>query len=354
MGGHEAPRAGGRRRRSSRRVSSRRPRVLLMSENRLEWIYCDFAIQAAGAVTVPIYSGTVPRDGADDRRQLRGGAARSRPTRRWRRSSRSAETLNQHRDDGRRGRGLGPPAAEPNLDEVARGSSRSSPTTCARSSTRQAPPVTRRAPSSRTATLSTRTRAVLKVHPARATPTPRLSWLPFSHVFERINGTFTVLMFGGQTWLSHGVDHLAEDLAAVQPTIMLQRAAGLREDARRGHGTACARRPGYARRSSNGRSTSARDTRTSQAAWPAAQGQHRLADRLVLAALAQAADRRATALLHQRRRRAGARDRGVLLGDRRADPQRMGNDRDVVRRVLQHPRRAPVPDRRQAISRVSS
>ena len=29
--------------------------VLLISENRVEWVYCDFAIQAIGAVTVPIY-----------------------------------------------------------------------------------------------------------------------------------------------------------------------------------------------------------------------------------------------------------------------------------------------------------
>src|SRR5260370_264932 len=29
--------------------------VLLMSENRLEWLYCDFAIQAVGAITVPVY-----------------------------------------------------------------------------------------------------------------------------------------------------------------------------------------------------------------------------------------------------------------------------------------------------------
>src|SRR5438067_11533641 len=32
--------------------------VILMSPNRLEWLYCDLGIQAAGAVTVRIYSGT--------------------------------------------------------------------------------------------------------------------------------------------------------------------------------------------------------------------------------------------------------------------------------------------------------
>src|ERR1700688_2520355 len=32
-----------------------RDSVLLISENRVEWVYCDFAIQTIGAVTVPIY-----------------------------------------------------------------------------------------------------------------------------------------------------------------------------------------------------------------------------------------------------------------------------------------------------------
>ena len=36
-------------------------RVLLMSENRLEWIISDLAIMTAGAVTVPIYPSTVAR-----------------------------------------------------------------------------------------------------------------------------------------------------------------------------------------------------------------------------------------------------------------------------------------------------
>src|SRR5438105_839968 len=32
--------------------------VIVMSENRVEWLICDFGIQAAGAVTVPIYPNT--------------------------------------------------------------------------------------------------------------------------------------------------------------------------------------------------------------------------------------------------------------------------------------------------------
>src|ERR1700688_3855447 len=32
-----------------------RDSVLLISENRVEWVYCDFAIQTVGAITVPVY-----------------------------------------------------------------------------------------------------------------------------------------------------------------------------------------------------------------------------------------------------------------------------------------------------------
>lgn len=35
-------------------------RVLLVSENRVEWLCCDLGIQAAGAVTVPVYSNLLP------------------------------------------------------------------------------------------------------------------------------------------------------------------------------------------------------------------------------------------------------------------------------------------------------
>src|SRR5712691_12802227 len=34
--------------------------VILISENRVEWLYCDFAIQSVGAMTVPIYPSSPP------------------------------------------------------------------------------------------------------------------------------------------------------------------------------------------------------------------------------------------------------------------------------------------------------
>src|SRR5262249_54719573 len=36
-------------------------RVVIMAENRPEWLYCDLAIQTAGAITVPVYPSTPAR-----------------------------------------------------------------------------------------------------------------------------------------------------------------------------------------------------------------------------------------------------------------------------------------------------
>jgi long-chain acyl-CoA synthetase len=62
-------------------------------------------------------------------------------------------------------------------------------------------------------------RAILKVFPL-STDDSTLSFLPYSHVFERINGIFIGLLFGGQTWISRGTEHLAEELGEVKPTVM--------------------------------------------------------------------------------------------------------------------------------------
>jgi long-chain acyl-CoA synthetase len=192
--------------------------VVLFSPNRLEWLYCDFAIQAAGAITVPIYAGTVPEvaqtivancgavlaitsDAKLAAKLKTGGSLRSvvrmdAEVAEWaaqepRQMDEVIARLEKIRPDdvctivytsGTTGDPKGAELAHRNLVDV--------------------------------------TRAVLKVHPITETDTT-LSWLPYSHVFERINGTLTVLMFGGQMWLSHGVEHLTKDLAEVQPSILL-------------------------------------------------------------------------------------------------------------------------------------
>jgi long-chain acyl-CoA synthetase len=48
-----------------------------------------------------------------------------------------------------------------------------------------------------------------------------LSFLPYSHVFERMSGIFVGIMGGGSSYLSRGIDLLGEDLGQVKPTLMM-------------------------------------------------------------------------------------------------------------------------------------
>jgi long-chain acyl-CoA synthetase len=48
-----------------------------------------------------------------------------------------------------------------------------------------------------------------------------LSFLPYAHVFERINGIYLGMMAGASTWISRGIDRLADDLQECRPTVMV-------------------------------------------------------------------------------------------------------------------------------------
>src|SRR5205085_1078238 len=48
-----------------------------------------------------------------------------------------------------------------------------------------------------------------------------LSFLPYAHVFERINGLFVGMAAGASAWIARGVDQLAEDLQTARPTVMV-------------------------------------------------------------------------------------------------------------------------------------
>ena len=191
--------------------------VVLIGPNSLEWLYCDFGIQAAGAISVPIYSGTVPevvQTIAADCDAVLAIASDSKMASKLTQSEtlRTIVTM-----DSEVVRWLAEPVRR--LGDVIERLEAITPddvcTIVYTSGTTGDP---------KGAELAHRnlvdvTRAVIKVHPLTEADFT-LSWLPYSHVFERINGTFTVLMFGGQMWLS-GVDRLAADLAEVQPTILL-------------------------------------------------------------------------------------------------------------------------------------
>ena len=62
--------------------------------------------------------------------------------------------------------------------------------------------------------------AALAVVPVRDTDT-MLSVLPLSHMFERTCGYYAPLALGVTVAFSRGVNHIAEDLAAVRPTFMV-------------------------------------------------------------------------------------------------------------------------------------
>ena len=192
--------------------------VVLMGANCLEWVYCDYAIQAAGAIAVPIYSGTVPEvaqrivENCDAVMAIVSDAKMATKLK-------PNETLRSIvRMDGEVAQWVS--QTPEHQDEVIARLERIKPddicTVVYTSGTTGDPKGAELAHRN----LVDSTRAVIKVHPLSESDTT-LSWLPFSHVFERINGMFTLLLFGGQTWLSHGVDRLAEDLAEVEPTILL-------------------------------------------------------------------------------------------------------------------------------------
>jgi long-chain acyl-CoA synthetase len=191
--------------------------VVLMSENRLEWLYCDFGIQAAGAITVPIYPNVteeiaqkiaadcdatlaIVSDASEAAKLPLAGRLRTvvlmdKEVAAW-----VAQPARQLAEISSRLAGIKP-------DGVC--------TIVYTSGTTGDP---------KGAELAHRnlvdiTRAVLQVHPLSESDST-LSFLPYAHVFERINSIFACIMFGGQAWVSRGLEHLSEELAEVQPTVL--------------------------------------------------------------------------------------------------------------------------------------
>ena len=195
-------------------------RVVLMSPNRDEWIYYDLAIQAAGAVGVPIYPSTTPRVAAAIVANCGARCAIVADTKTAAKLEGAEPLEHVHTMDGAVREWLGTEPAESDLAEVASRTRALDPegigTIIYTSGTTGDP---------KGVVLAQRCMADMAVVCARihdvGPQDVTLSFLPYSHVLERINGLYVGLASGGSAYLSRGVDRLAEDIAEARPTVMV-------------------------------------------------------------------------------------------------------------------------------------
>ena len=191
--------------------------VIIISENRVEWICCDWAIQSIGAITVPIYPNSPPE-------MAQTIAADCAATFAIASTAALAAKLKVE----------GPLRKLALMDSEVAGWLRETPRRLAEIDSR----LRRLRPEDLCTIVYTAgttgvpkgvelahrnlvdvSRAAVKVHPITDQDSS-LSWLPYAHVYGRINEIFVGIVYGGQTWISLGPDHLAKELQEVKPTVM--------------------------------------------------------------------------------------------------------------------------------------
>ena len=191
--------------------------VLLIAENRVEWIFTDLAIQAAGGVTVPVYptstAETVAKIAANCEARLAVAGSPELA------AKLPAGVRAVAMDDDLAGwMEAEPPAAQAaELDRRLAALKASDVASIIYTSGTTGDPKGVVLPHSNFIAMA---RASLEFFPVGEEDV-MVSFLPFSHVFERQSGLVVGLLAGGQGYLSRGLDHLAEDIADVNPTVLL-------------------------------------------------------------------------------------------------------------------------------------
>jgi long-chain acyl-CoA synthetase len=191
--------------------------VVLISENRVEWILADLGIQAAAGVTVPIYATSTPETIAKivANCQARIAIAGSPEL-----AANLPAGLKVLEMDGELARWMATdPRAEARaeLELCLAALKPSDVASIIYTSGTTGDPKGVVLPHSNFVRMARASLTDFEVGPADSL----LSFLPFSHVFERQSGVVVAITAGAEIWISRGLDHLAEDIAEVNPTVML-------------------------------------------------------------------------------------------------------------------------------------
>lgn len=194
--------------------------VALMSPNRPEWLYCDLGIMAAGGITVPIYptlSAKVAGDVAEDSRTRLAIVADASVGTKLQDRACPQQIFSMNTDVARWLDTA--PRAELRLDISARIAKLERTDvatviyTSGTSGDQKGVILTH-------AHFSEAARGALEMF-SIGPDDVILSYLPYSHVMERVDGIFIETVAGATIWLARGIDTLLEDIQVARPTIML-------------------------------------------------------------------------------------------------------------------------------------
>ena len=194
--------------------------VALMSPNRAEWIYCDFGIMAAGGVTVPLYPSLTPRTAgfiAEDSKTRIAIVANAELAAKLADHAYPKRTFTLDEDvAGWTEKELAPDARAAVMQRLAGLDPEDVATVIYTSGTTGEPKGVMFAHTH----FVQQAKAGLQMF--HIGPTDELlSYLPYSHVLERIDGIFVETMAGCSFWLARSLDTLVDDIAVARPTIML-------------------------------------------------------------------------------------------------------------------------------------
>jgi long-chain acyl-CoA synthetase len=191
--------------------------VILLSENRVEWILADLGIQAAGGVTVPVYATSTPETIAKIVANCQARLAIVGATKLAANLPSGVKVVEMDRELAQWMASDPPAEAAAELERRLAALKPSDVASIIYTSGTTGDPKGVVLPHSNFVQMAGASLQDFSVGPEDSL----LSFLPFSHVFERQSGVVVAIKAGTEIWISRGLDHLAEDIAEVNPTLML-------------------------------------------------------------------------------------------------------------------------------------